>query len=291
MVDGMLLTVADAKRLAGTVCVPCVNEQMAQAPHPRSSTKTIKCELLHTDVCGPLTESLGGCSYYMAALKDYTGFTTATPIKTSAMAPVVLTTRRKQLETLTEHIVKRVRHEGAKAYVTGDVKAWYDDKAITPEMTAPYKPQQNGKAERVNRTMLERVRAAMLDAGAEEELWAEALAAIVPVLNRSPKTGLDATPLEALTGRRRNVAGFRVWGSRAWAAKAKKQQRKLEQRTEVVRFFGYAVGGKAYRILHVGTNKVFERRYVLMEKNHAKDVKEAPKTASSAGPQLTAQND
>jgi len=99
------------------------------------------------------------------------------------------------------------------------------------------------------------------------------------------------TPLEALTGRRRNVAGFRVWGSRAWALKPKKQQRKLEPRTDVGRFVGYAVGGKAYRILHDGADKVSERGDVLMEESPAKEVKEESSAASSAGPQLTPQDD
>jgi len=60
---------------------------------------------------------------------------------------------------------------------------------------------------------MERVRAALIDAGAKEELWAEALASIVHVLDLSPEAGLYVTPLEALTGRRPNVAGFLVWGS------------------------------------------------------------------------------
>jgi len=77
-------------------------------------------------------------------------------------------------------------------------------------MTAPYKSKQNGKAERVNRTLMERVHDALLDAGAEEDLWAETLASVVHVRNRSPKAGLDVTPLEALTGRLPSVAGFRV---------------------------------------------------------------------------------
>jgi len=203
----------------------------------------------------------------------------------------MLKTRIKQLETLTSVEVKRVRHDGAKEYVTKDFKAWYDDKGITPELTAPYKAQQNGKAERVNRTLLERIRAAMLEAGAKEELWAEALAAVFHVLNRSPKAGLGMTPLEALTGRRPNVAGFRVWGSRAWALKPKTQQRKLEPRTDVGRFVGYAVGGKAYRVLKDGSDQVIERRDVLMEENPAVGVKNASTAASSAGPQLTARSD
>jgi len=136
---------------------------------------------------------------------------------------------------------------------------------------------------------MERVRACLLDSGAEEELWAEALASVVRVLNRSPRAGLDVKPPEALTGRRPNVAGFRVEGSRAWALKPKKQQRKLEPRTDVGRFVGYTVGGKAYRILEDGTNKVFERRDALMEEKPTKAG--ISPVVSSAGPQLTMTED
>jgi len=289
MVDGMPVSVADAKRVIGTVCVPCVDGKMVQAPSPRSSTATNKCELVHTDIGGPLTESLAGSIYFMTALEDSTGFITATPIKTKWKAPQVLKTRIKQLEMLTGVKVKRVRHDGAKQCVTNDFKAWYEDKGNTSEMTAPYKSQQNGKAERVNRTLMKRVRAALLDAGAEEDQWAEALDSVVHVLNRSPKAGLDVTPLEALTGRRPNVAGFRAWGTRAWALKPKKQQRKLEPRTDVGRLVGYTVGGKAYRILEDETNQVFERRDVVMEENPAKF--KASAVGSSTGPRLTAGND
>jgi len=60
MVDGMPSSVADAKRVIGTVCVPCVDGKMVQSPIPCSSTATIKCEHVHTDIGGPLIESLGG---------------------------------------------------------------------------------------------------------------------------------------------------------------------------------------------------------------------------------------
>jgi len=113
------------------------------------------------------------------------------------------------------------------------------------------------------------------------------LASVVHVLNQSPKAGLDVMPLEALTGRRPHVGGFRVWGSRAWALKPKKQQRKLEPRTDVGRFVGYSVGGKAYCILEEETNQVFERRDVLMGENPAKV--ETSAVGSSAGPRLTAE--
>jgi len=136
---------------------------------------------------------------------------------------------------------------------------------------------------------MKRLRAALLDAGAEEELWAAALASVVHVLKRSPKAGLDVMLLEALTGRRPNFAGFRVWESRASALKPKKQQHKLEPRTDVGRFVGYTVGDQANRILEDETNEVFERRDVLMEENPSKV--ETSAVWSSAGPRLTAEYD
>jgi len=189
MVDGIPASVADAKRVIVTVCVPCVNGKMACAPHHRSTTTTTKCELVHTDVAGALTESLVCSVYLMMRMKDSTGFITATPIKTKGMVPDVIKARITQLETLTGLKIKRVRHDGAKEYVSHDLKAWYDNKGSKSEKTAPYSSQQNCKAERAMCYIMERVRAALLDAGAEEELRAEALSSGIHVLNRSRKAG------------------------------------------------------------------------------------------------------
>jgi len=149
-----------------------------------------------------------------------------------------------------------VRHDGAKEYVSHDLKAWYDNKGITSQMTVPYSSQQNDKVERASCYIMEHVRATLLDDGSEAELWAEELSSVIHVLNRSPKVGHDVTPLEALTRRRPVVKGFRVSGSRDWALKPKQHQRKLEPRTNVGRFVGFTVNGKAYHILEDDLNKI-----------------------------------
>jgi len=103
----------------------------------------------------------------MTLLEDSTVFITATPIMTKGMVLSVIKVRIKQLKTLTGLKVKRVRHDGAQGSLSNELMAWYDDKGITSEKTAPYSSQQNGKAERANRYIMERVRATLLDAGAE----------------------------------------------------------------------------------------------------------------------------
>jgi len=291
MVDGIPASVADAKRVLGTVCVPYVYSKMARASHNRSTATKTKCELVHTDVDGPLTESLGGSVDFMTLMEDSTCFITATPIKTKGMVPEVIKARITQLETLTGLKVKLVRHDGAKEYVRHDLKVSYENKGITSEKMAPYSSQQNGEAERANRYIMEHARAALLDAGAEKELWAEAPSSVIHVLNPSPKAGKDVTPLEALTGRRPDIRGFLVWGSRAWALKPKQQHRKLDPRTDAGRFAGCTVGGKAYRILEDESNRIFERRDVLMEENSSKTIDKMSAARSSASPRLTALTD
>jgi len=54
---------------------------------------------------------------------------------------------------------------------------------------------------------MERGRAPLMQAGAEEEIWAEALSSFIHVLNRPPKAGQDVTPLQALTGKRPDGKG------------------------------------------------------------------------------------
>ena len=99
------------------------------------------------------------------------------------------------------------------------------------------------------------------------------------------------TPLEAPTGRRPDVKGFRVCGSRSWAFMPEQQQRKLEPKTDLGRFLGYTVGGKAYRILEDCSNKIFERRDVLMEEVPSKTVNKTSASESSASPRLKAWTD
>jgi len=68
MVYGMQFSVADDELEVGHVCVPCVDGRMVLAPHPRSSTNATNSELVHTDMGGPLSESLGGSIYCITAI-------------------------------------------------------------------------------------------------------------------------------------------------------------------------------------------------------------------------------
>ncbi|PNX68564.1 putative gag-pol polyprotein, partial [Trifolium pratense] len=73
---------------------------------------------------------------------------------------------------------------------------------IKRHKTVTYTSQQNGLAERMNRTLLERVRCMLLGAGLPKSFWGEAVNIATYLINRCPLTGIDLkTPMEVWSGK------------------------------------------------------------------------------------------
>lgn len=265
MVDGMPVGEVTPERVAGAVCRPCAEGKMARAPFPTSDTKTELMELVHVDITGPFTPSIGGSRYLFTLYEDDSKVLVGVPIKAKSDAGKVLRTTIPDLERRSGRKLKKIRFDNAKEFITATMRTWYDDRGIEVQTTLPYSPQSNGKAERANRTIKDRVRAALSEAEAEEDLWAEAAVAAIYVINRSPKAGMDKTPWEALTGKRPDVSGLVVWGSRAFALKPPTHQRGMAPRTAQGRMVGYAAGGRGYRVLLKNGREVVERRDVVFD--------------------------
>jgi len=83
--------------------------------------------------------------------------------------------------------------------------------------TVPHTPQLNGRAERLNRTLMEKVRALLFDAGVKKELWGEALYTATYILNRSPTYSLKKTPYEMCEKRKPNLLNLQIFGCEAFA--------------------------------------------------------------------------
>lgn len=187
------------------------------------------------------------------------------PIHTKSEAGRVLSNKIPELERRCGKKLKRIRFDGAKEFVTPKLLDWYRDRGIDHEGTPPYSPESNGKAERVNRTVMERVRAVLAETGLDEGLWAEATVAAIYVMNRTPKEGQDVTPWEAFTGERPDVSGMAVRGSMAFALKPPKQCKGMRSRTSVGTMVGYAPGARAYQVMLRSTKTVVVRRDVVFD--------------------------
>jgi len=63
------------------------------------------------------------------------------------------------LENQSRQRLQAVRTDCGGEYLNNELKDFYAARGIMHETTAPYTPEQNGKAERLNRTLMDRVRA------------------------------------------------------------------------------------------------------------------------------------
>lgn len=295
LVDGMApLRTTDVSSTEGVLCHPCVVKRMHAEPFHAKDAATTKLELIHMDLVGPLPASLGKTRHCVALLDVATGMAVASALKVKSDAGKAVQACINQLELQTGARVKRVRCDGAGELVSAEVQKFYSRRGIRLEPTAAHTPQQNGRAERLNRTLMERVRSILAEAGLGEELWAEALMAVMYTRNCAPTSDGKATPFERFHGKRPDVAHLRVWGSVAYALKPRGQQRKLQPKTMVGHVVGYAAEGHAYRVYNPTSWKVVVRRDVVADETlRVRGNTSSPPAvlAPDSGTDLTAETD
>ena len=151
-----------------------------------------------------------------------------------------------------------------------------------------YTPQQNGVAERKNRSLKEMATCMLQSKSLPQRLWDEAIKCVAYIQNRVPhKSVKGVTPFEAWTGKKPEVTHFRVFGSRAWAHIPTEKWRALEPQSKECIFVGYPDDVKGYRLLDPFTNQLFVERIVKFDEGppHAAsdDPAEEPSVATSGG--------
>ena len=101
------------------------------------------------------------------------------------------------IENQTGKKIKRFRTDNGLEFCSGEFNEFCKNEGIVRHRTVRRTPQQNGVAERMNRTLLERARCMRSNAGLGEEFWAEAVNTACYLVNRSPSTAIELkTPEE-----------------------------------------------------------------------------------------------
>lgn len=149
-------------------------------------------------------------------------------------------------------------------YSSNDFKLFCKTKGIQIQQTIPYTPQLNGTAERLNRTLLEKARAMLMDSKLKKDMWGEAILCATYLLNRSPTTCLKptATPAQMFYQRKPNLKNLKVFGCLAYCHIPKnKIFGKFEPKGESCIMIGYTHNG--YRLWNPEKRNVFEARDVI----------------------------
>jgi len=101
-----------------------------------------------------------------------------------------------------------LRTDGSGEYMGSAFQEWLKTKGMHHEVTNAGTPQENGVAERLNRTILEMMRTMLLESEFPKSLWTFAVSYIQHILNRLPTRALDIdkTPYEVYHQKKPSVA-------------------------------------------------------------------------------------
>jgi transposase InsO family protein len=170
-------------------------------------------DLIHTDVCGPMTvASLNGYLSYVLFIDDHSRKTWIYFLKTKDGVLVRFQEFKARVENLTKRNIKVLISDNGGEYTSRDFNDFCIVAGIKREYTVPYNPQQNGVAERKNRSIVEATKAMIHDQNLPMIMWAKASMTTVYVQNRSPHKILkNMTFKEAFTGVKPEVGHFRIY--------------------------------------------------------------------------------
>jgi hypothetical protein len=270
MVKGMEIT---GNAMHTTPCEPCLQgKQTHDEIHKATETHAdVVLGRVFSDVCG----KMGMCSH-----RGFEYFVTFTDDKSRKVFVAGLHKKSEVARHLKAFIaraeVETGQHlhilcsDGGGEYMGGDLGKYLEEKGIQQELTTPDTPQHNSIAEHMNRTLLDKVRAMLIDAKLPESYWYDTLEYAALLHNVIPTRALgDITPEEAWSSNKPDVSRLRIFGSRVFVHIPDVQRGKLTAKSLVCTFLGHAQNCKAYRLVHRPTRHFLESCNIIFDEGGA----------------------
>ena len=238
-------------------CIDCIKGKYVKHQKKGAIRSTGRLELIHTDICGPFpVKSVDGFDSFITFTDDYSRYGYIYPIRDRSEALDKFKIFKSEVENQTDLKIKVVRSDRGGEYygrhapygqIPGPFAKFLEENGIAAQYSMPGEPQQNGVAERRNRTLMDMVRSMLSHSSLPVSLWIEALKTAVHILNRVPTKSAPKTPYELWTERKLTLNYLRVWGCQAEARIFNPQLKKLDPKTVSCHFIGYPLKSKGYR--------------------------------------------
>ena len=253
------------------ICTACVYGKATRSviPRLRSSGRASRMlELVHSDICGPLqVQSIGGARYFITFIDDNSNWSVVYPMHKRSEAFHYYKLFAHYAQTHTGRKIKVLRSDRGGEYLSDEFQTHLDECGTQHQMTSAYTPEQNGVAERLNRTLMNVVRSMPAHKEIKKQFCAEALSTSVYVRDRVTSRVLppNTTPHHKWMGKPPNLSYIRVFGSKCWYTLPKVKVKKLDPRARDALFLGYAESSKAYKLWDGELQKIVISRDVVFD--------------------------
>ncbi|SCZ99667.1 BZ3501_MvSof-1269-A2-R1_C28g00026 [Microbotryum saponariae] len=231
------------------VCNACLSAKGHRLPFPDSdSHSSERLGLVHSDVLSFPESSLTGKRYLVTFLDDFSRKLWAYAIGHKSEVFGVFKTWLAEVELETGAKLKVLRTDNGGEYCSRAFTEFCKARGTRRQYSIPRTPQQNGRAERVNRSIVEGVLALLADAHLPKSFWEEAAAYFVYCKNLCETLGPGQGNTELrLAGRPHQRLGASPVRLHGLLTVAPELRSKLDPKAVRVLFTGYDLASKAFR--------------------------------------------
>ena len=201
-------------------CVKCLKGKMTSTTKKGATRSSKLLEHIHTDISGPYSiVGITGHNSFITFIDDYSRYMYLYFIKEKSESLTTFKDYKTEVEKQLDLQIKVVRSDRGGEYygrhtdlgqAPGPFYEFCKSQGIVNQYTMPGTPQQNGVAERRNKTLMNMVRSMLANSNLPLFLWTEALKAAVHILNRVPSKSVPKTPYELWTGRKPSLRYMKV---------------------------------------------------------------------------------
>ncbi|KAJ9553357.1 hypothetical protein OSB04_017402 [Centaurea solstitialis] len=252
-------------------CVACLKGKQHKNSHKSKEVNTISSplQLLHMDLFGPTNVmSIGKKSYCLVIVDDYSRFTWVYFLRTKDETSGLIKPFVTRVENKTNLRVKLIRSDNGTEFKNADLNSFCEEKGIERQYSAPRTPQQNGVAERRNRTLIEAARTMLADSKLPITFWAEAINTACYVQNRVLIVkSKGKTPYELFEKKKPYIGFLQPFGCPCTILDTKTHLGKFESKSDDGFFVGYSSQSKALRVFNSSTRIIEESDNVKCNEN------------------------
>ncbi|GJV53761.1 putative ribonuclease H-like domain-containing protein [Tanacetum coccineum] len=247
-------------------CVACKKGKQHKASCKAKLERIIRkpLELLHMDLFRPVSgESINKKRYCLVVADDFSRFSWVFFLATMDETSEILCNLIIGLENQSSHNVKIIRCDNGTEFKNHAMNEFCAKKGIKMEFSVARTLQQNGVAERKNRTLIKAARTMLADLLLPIPFWAEAVKTACYVLNRvlviKPQ---NKTPYELLIGKSHSISFMRPFGCPLTILNTLDSLGKFDGKSDEGYLLGYSTSSKAFRVYNKRTKRVEENLHI-----------------------------
>jgi hypothetical protein len=250
-------------------CHACQLGKRTKLPfHSSSHRVEHPFDFIHLDLWTSPVVSVSGSKHYLVILDDFTHYFWTFPLKLKSDTFTTLSDFFVYVSTQFGRTGKAIQCDNRYEFGNSSTRIFLLSNGRQLRMSCPYTSPQNGKTERIIRSVNNVIRTLLIQASLPGCYWAEGLHTATYLLNRLSTTTIQAAcPHLALFGSAPSYEHLPIFGCTCYPNTTATVPHKLSSRSTRCVFLGYSADHKGYRCVDLSTNCLILSRHVVFDEH------------------------